>query len=84
MSGFQAAFAAFDRDHDGRLSRAEWTDTNANRASPIRIVFDAPLKDVFRDMDRDGNDLVSFEEFVRDPLTNFDREAGRTRAPQGR
>jgi len=102
VSAFRALFAVADGDHDGRISHAEWIaatprtgarHSDADRASPIRMALRAPPEDVFRDLDHNRDGLITFEEFVRDPLASFDcldadhdgtleqaeREAGRTR-----
>ena len=81
IAAFRQMIAAIDGDHDGRLSRAEWsetaseeraTDSDADRAIPIRIALGAPAEHVFRDLDSNNDGLLSFEEFVREPLASFD------------
>jgi Ca2+-binding EF-hand superfamily protein len=74
---FQVMVAGMDRDHDGRVSRAEWVEImagtgEADRALPVRMSFDAPPAEVFREMDSNADGLLTVGEFGRSMLANFD------------
>src|SRR5205085_4717218 len=81
VDALRSLMATIDGDHDGRLSRAEWSAATSrggdsysetDRASPIRMSIAAPPDEVFRDWDSNADGLVSFEEFAREPLASFD------------
>ena len=74
---FGTMIRAMDRDHDGRVSRAEWlarmTGTRDNdRAIPIRMAFDAPPEQVFRNLDSNTDGLLTAEELGHGMLATFD------------
>jgi len=56
LSREQRRFARYDRDRDGRISRTELL---------------APRGDVFRKLDTDGNNLLTFEEWAGATVQKF-------------
>jgi len=75
---FRDMMTAIDDDGDGRLSLAEWREatvgggSRAGRAIPIRLSLRGSAESVFRELDGDGDQVLSFAEFAREPLANFD------------
>lgn len=61
LSREQRRFGRFDRDRDGRISRAEMLSSRT---------------DGFRKLDRDGNNLLSFEEWAVATAQRFDHADG--------
>lgn len=53
----QRRFGRYDRDHDGRISRVEMLSTRT---------------DGFRQLDKDGNNLLTFEEWAVATVDKFD------------
>lgn len=56
LSREQRRFFRYDRDHDSRISRSEMLSTRA---------------DGFRDLDKDGNNLLTFEEWAVATVDKF-------------
>lgn len=54
----QRRFGRYDRDHDGRVSRVEMLSTRT---------------DGFRKLDKDGNNLLTFEEWAVATVEKFDQ-----------
>ncbi|PNU04899.1 hypothetical protein [Novosphingobium guangzhouense] len=61
LSREQRRFGRYDRDRDGRISRAEMLSTRA---------------DGFRKLDKDGNNLLTFEEWAVATVDKFDGSDG--------
>jgi len=57
LSREQRRFGRYDRDHDGRVSRNEML---------------SPRADGFRKLDKDGNNLLTFEEWASATIGKFD------------
>ncbi|MGF7152778.1 EF-hand domain-containing protein [Novosphingobium gossypii] len=61
LSREQRRFGRYDRDRDGRISRSEMLSTRA---------------DGFRKLDKDGNNLLTFEEWAVATVDKFDGADG--------
>ncbi|AOR76065.1 hypothetical protein QUC32_17450 [Novosphingobium resinovorum] len=61
LSREQRRFGRYDRDRDGRISRNEMLSTRS---------------DIFRKLDKDGNNLLTFEEWAVATVDKFDGADG--------
>ncbi|CZR64427.1 probable calmodulin [Phialocephala subalpina] len=58
----KAAFAVFDKDNDGVISAKELREVMASIGEKLT---DAEVEEVMREVDRDGNGSIDFEEFLQ-------------------
>jgi Ca2+-binding EF-hand superfamily protein len=70
MQAAKRGFAAFDLNHNGVISRREWSVSEARATAPIpernRAEFKCALDETFKLMDSNHDGKITFAEFIAD------------------